>query len=115
MQFKTHVKANFDLAKWALVYHVPSFEEYMEVGEEEIAVYATLASRYMSMTKMAAKEAYEWLKSRPKLVQAVCVKGRLMDDITGFQVHMRKPFLHISGMHRFLFYLSSRLTHHYFN
>lgn len=111
MQFKTHVKANFDLAKWGLVYHVPSFEEYMEVGEVEVAVYATLASRYMSKGKMAAKEAFEWLKSRPKIVQSLCVKGRLMDDIIGFQVHMRKPFLHISGMYTFLFYLSSRLTH----
>ncbi|WZZ09250.1 hypothetical protein YC2023_095171 [Brassica napus] len=35
-QFKIGAKANFDLAKWGLVAHVPSFKEYMEVGEEEI-------------------------------------------------------------------------------
>ncbi|WZY85229.1 hypothetical protein YC2023_031613 [Brassica napus] len=93
MQFKTHVKANFDLAKWGLVYHVPSFEEYMEVSEVEVAVYATLASRYMSMGKMAAKEAFEWLKSRPKLVQSLCVKGRLMDDITGFQDDISRGYV----------------------
>ncbi|XP_048633180.1 putative terpenoid synthase 7 isoform X3 [Brassica napus] len=92
-KFKTHVKANFDLAKWGLVYHVPSFEEYMEVGEVEVAVYATLASRYMSMGKMAAKEAFEWLKSRPKLVQSLCVKGRLMDDITGFQDDISRGYV----------------------
>ncbi|CAH8390868.1 unnamed protein product [Eruca vesicaria subsp. sativa] len=91
--FKTHVKSNLDLAKWALVYHVPGFEEYMEVGEMEIAVYATLASRYMSMGKMTAKEAYEWLMSRPKLVQSVCVKGRLMDDITGFQDDISRGYV----------------------
>ncbi|KAF2531983.1 hypothetical protein F2Q70_00032835 [Brassica cretica] len=93
MQFKTHVKTNFDLAKWSLVYHVPSFEEYMEVGEVEVAVYATLASRYMSKGKMAAKEAFEWLKSRPKIVQSLCVKGRLMDDITGFQDDISRGYV----------------------
>ncbi|KAG2244920.1 hypothetical protein Bca52824_093243 [Brassica carinata] len=91
--FKTHVKTNFDLAKWGLVYHVPSFEEYMEVGEVEVAVYATLASRYMSKGKMAAKEAFEWLKSRPKIVQSLCVKGRLMDDITGFQDDISRGYV----------------------
>ncbi|CAN7081331.1 unnamed protein product [Brassica oleracea var. botrytis] len=91
--FKTHVKANFDLAKWGLVYHVPSFEEYMEVGEVEVAVYATLASRYMSKGKMAAKEAFEWLKSRPKIVQSLCVKGRLMDDIIGFQDDISRGYV----------------------
>uniref|UniRef100_A0A0D3DF51 Uncharacterized protein n=1 Tax=Brassica oleracea var. oleracea TaxID=109376 RepID=A0A0D3DF51_BRAOL len=90
---KTYVKANFDLAKWGLVYHVPSFEEYMEVGEVEVAVYATLASRYMSMGKMVAKEAFEWLKSRPKIVQSLCVKGRLMDDITGFQDDISRGYV----------------------
>ncbi|KAF3597281.1 hypothetical protein DY000_02026953 [Brassica cretica] len=93
IMFKTHVKANFDLAKWGLVYHVPSFEEYMEVGEVEIAVYATLASRYMSMGKMVAKEAFEWLKSRPKIVQSLCVKGRLMDDVTGFQDDISRGYV----------------------
>jgi len=33
MQFKTVTKGNFDLAKWAHAVHVPSFEEYMKVGD----------------------------------------------------------------------------------
>lgn len=48
-QFKIGVKANFDLAKWALVAHVPSFKEYMEVGEEEIVACLTLASLFKSL------------------------------------------------------------------
>jgi hypothetical protein len=91
--YKTHVKGNYDLAKWALVSHVPSFDEYMEVGEVEIAVYATLASRYMSLEKLDSKEAFEWLKSKPKIVQVLCAKGRLMDDITGFEDDMRRGYV----------------------
>ncbi|CAF2236488.1 unnamed protein product [Brassica rapa] len=74
------VKANFDLAKWALVAHVPSFEEYMEVGEVEFTAYALLAGIFMTKGKIA-KEAYEWLKVRPKLFQCLSIKGRLRNDI----------------------------------
>lgn len=83
------VKANFDLAKWALVAHVPSFEEYMEVGEVEFTAYALLAGIFMTKGKIA-KEAYEWLKVRPKLFQCLSIKGRLRNDITGYEVQMRK-------------------------
>lgn len=65
----------------------------MEVGEEEVTACATLAGIFMSMGKMATKEAFEWLKSRPKLVKSLCIKGRLMNDITGFEVKMHKTFL----------------------
>ena len=89
-QFKIGAKANFDLAKWGLVAHVPSFREYMEVGEEEIVACLTLEGIFMSMGKTATKEAYEWRKSRPKLVKALCIKGRVRNDITGYEVQMRK-------------------------
>ncbi|KAF8115055.1 hypothetical protein N665_0030s0098 [Sinapis alba] len=92
-EFKRGAKANFDLAKWALVAHVPSFKEYMEVGEEEIVACLTLAGIFMSMGKIASKEAYEWLKSRPKLVQALCIKGRLRNDITGYEDDMSRGYV----------------------
>ncbi|KAL0679439.1 hypothetical protein Bca4012_007420 [Brassica carinata] len=84
-RFKIGAKANFDLAKWGLVAHVPSFREYMEVGEEEIVACLTLEGIFMSMGKTATKEAYEWRKSRPKLVKALCIKGRVRNDITGYE------------------------------
>lgn len=67
----------------------------MEVGEVEVTAAATLAGIFMSMGKMATKEAFEWLKSRPKLVQSLSIKGRLMNDITGFEVQMQKSLIHL--------------------
>ncbi|KAH0894391.1 hypothetical protein HID58_056820 [Brassica napus] len=61
----------------------------MEVGEEEIVACLTLEGIFMSMGKTATKEAYEWRKSRPKLVKALCIKGRVRNDITGYEVQMR--------------------------
>ncbi|CAH8332403.1 unnamed protein product [Eruca vesicaria subsp. sativa] len=85
VQVKAFVKPNFEHAKWAQSAHLPSFEEYMEVAEVKITPYVVLAGCFMCLGKMATKEAYEWLKSRPRLIKSVCVRGRLMNDITGLK------------------------------
>ena len=92
LQFKRLVKSNLDLAKWVQIAHVPSFEDYMEVGEVEITMYATMAGTLMGMGYIATKETYEWLKSRPKLIQSLSINGRLMNDIAGFEVRGNDSF-----------------------
>ncbi|KAG7621164.1 Terpenoid cyclases/protein prenyltransferase alpha-alpha toroid [Arabidopsis suecica] len=92
-EFKAAAKANIDLEKWAQADHIPSFEKYMEVGEVEVTVYASLAGIFMSMGKMATKEAFEWLKSRPKLVQYLSIKGRLMNDLMGYEDDMSRGYV----------------------
>nr|AAM91652.1 putative terpene cyclase [Arabidopsis thaliana] len=92
-EFQASSKANVELAKWAQVSHVPSFEKYMEVGQMEITACVTVAYILMSMGKTGTKEAFEWLKSRPKLVQSLCTKGRLMNDIAGFEDDMSRGYV----------------------
>ncbi|CDY63935.1 hypothetical protein Bca4012_030231 [Brassica carinata] len=57
----------------------------MEVGQVEIAVYATLGGCLMCIKHTDTEEAYKWLKSRPKLLTSLSMKGRLMNDIAGFE------------------------------
>lgn len=86
LQFKTYAKAQRGFAKWVHTAHVPSFAEYMEIGVVEDAAYAAIACYFMCLGKLATKEAYEWLESRPKLVQSITIKLRLVNDIYGFEV-----------------------------
>uniref|UniRef100_M4D7Q3 Terpene synthase metal-binding domain-containing protein n=1 Tax=Brassica campestris TaxID=3711 RepID=M4D7Q3_BRACM len=92
-EFKRLVKSNLDLAKWVQIAHVPSFEDYMEVGEVEITMYATMAGTLMGMGYIATKETYEWLKSRPKLIQSLSINGRLMNDMAGFEDDMSRGYV----------------------
>ncbi|XP_010449212.1 PREDICTED: putative terpenoid synthase 7 [Camelina sativa] len=92
-EFKAATKANIDLEKWAQAAHLPSFEEYMEVGEVEVTVGATLAGIFMSMGNMATQEAFEWLKSRPQLVRSLSIKGRLMNDLMGYEDDMSRGYV----------------------
>lgn len=102
------MKANFDLTKWAQAAHVPSFEEYMEVSEVDVAVYASMAGIFMCLGNTGTKKAFEWLKTRPKLVKSVSTKARLMNDIFGFEVKILIYFIsscliscvHLTKLHK---------------
>ncbi|AEE83258.1 Terpene synthase metal-binding domain [Arabidopsis thaliana x Arabidopsis arenosa] len=61
-ELNTLVRANLDLVKWA------------------------------RGIQTAGKEAYEWVRSRPRLIKSLAAKGRLMDDITDFDSDMSNGF-----------------------
>ncbi|CAH8331335.1 unnamed protein product [Eruca vesicaria subsp. sativa] len=96
-EVKAFVKPNFEHAKWAQAAYLPTFEEYMKVAEVEITLYVVLAGYFMCLGKMATKEAYEWLKSRPRLVKYVYVRDRLMNDITGLKSYQTRCFKRASS------------------
>ena len=91
-QFKIYMRSNLQLAKWASVDHLPSFEEYLDVAGIEIAVVFTLACVLMAMENICKEEAYEWLKSREKLVRAMTTKARVPNDMFGYEVSKRFDF-----------------------
>lgn len=68
-QLKRLCRANLIIAKWARTGHVPNFDEYMEVGLVTGGIYCLVATAFIGMGEIAGKEAYEWLISRPKLIQ----------------------------------------------
>jgi len=91
------VKANLEAEKWALADNMPSFEEYIEVTGVGITAMTTLMGAMMCMGKIVPKEDYKWLKSRPKIIQALAIKGRLMNDMKGYKVRIRLNHFFTSG------------------
>ncbi|KAG7543166.1 Terpenoid cyclases/protein prenyltransferase alpha-alpha toroid [Arabidopsis thaliana x Arabidopsis arenosa] len=91
-ELKILVRANLDLVKWAQGIQVPSFEEHVEVGGIALTTYATLMYSFVGMGETVGKEAYEWVRSRPRLIKSLAAKGRLMDDITDFESDMSNGF-----------------------
>ncbi|KAG2302235.1 hypothetical protein Bca52824_030886 [Brassica carinata] len=91
--FKRYMRSNLQLAKWASADHLPSFEEYLDVAGLEIAVDFTLACVLMAMENICKEEAYEWLKSRDKLVRAMSTKARVPNDMFGYEDDMSRGYL----------------------
>lgn len=74
---------------------MPSFDAYMEAGGAEIGSYATIACSVMGLGEIGKKRDFEWLRSRPKVVQVLAAKTRLMDDITDYEVLIFKTHINI--------------------
>jgi len=87
------LRINLQVAKWVKAGHLPSFDEYLDVAGLELAISFTFAGILMGMENVCKPEAYEWLKSRDKLVRGVITKVRLLNDIFGYEVGKIFPFL----------------------
>ncbi|CAA7016841.1 unnamed protein product [Microthlaspi erraticum] len=87
------MRANLLLAKWAVVGHLPSFDEYIDATGDEFGVYLTMTGILMAMDQnICKKEAYEWLKSREKLVRAMTIKSRVADDMFAYEDDMSRGY-----------------------
>ncbi|KAK5844965.1 hypothetical protein PVK06_001112 [Gossypium arboreum] len=66
--------------KWSHDGYVPTFEEYMSVAMETSSFDVLLIISFIGMGEMAGREAFEWMQKDPKIMKALNVIGRLMDD-----------------------------------
>ncbi|GMJ10480.1 terpene synthase 21 [Hibiscus trionum] len=60
---------------------VPTFEEYTSVAMKTSTYDTFITISYIGMGKMAGIEAFEWQRNDPKIMKALNVIGRLMNDI----------------------------------
>ncbi|CAF1919071.1 unnamed protein product [Brassica napus] len=68
-EFKILVRTNLQLVKWAREDYMPS-----------------------ALMKIGKKRYFEWLRSRPKVVQVLAAKTRLMDDMTDYEEDIGKGY-----------------------
>ncbi|KAH1121334.1 hypothetical protein J1N35_004494 [Gossypium stocksii] len=67
--------------KWSHDGYVPTFEEYMSIATKTSTYDVMITISFIGMGKMAAIEAFKWLRKEPKSMKALDVIGRLMNDI----------------------------------
>ena len=85
-QFKVYLRSNFCFTKWEQGDVVPTFDEYLEIGGVEVTMYISIACSFLGLGQSSREQAYKWLKSRPKFVEAQAKRACLMNDIAGFEV-----------------------------
>ncbi|KAG2282930.1 hypothetical protein Bca52824_054150 [Brassica carinata] len=83
---------NLQLVKWAREDYMPSFDEYIEAGGAEIGSYTAISCSVMGLGEIGKKRDFEWLRSRPKVVQVLAAKTRLMDDMTDYEEDIGKGY-----------------------
>lgn len=86
-EVKTLGRGYLDLARWALIGHVPTFEEYMEVGFVTSGMCVLLAYSIIAMEDCDEKQTNEWFESRPKIFQPLHAVFRRKNDIATYEVY----------------------------
>ncbi|XXG79142.1 hypothetical protein AAC387_Pa09g0278 [Persea americana] len=76
--------------QWAHSGYVPTLEEYMRVALITAAYQMLTLVSYVGMGDVATREAFEWVKNMPKLVQAASIVGRFTDDIQSNQLEQMR-------------------------
>ncbi|XP_022751622.1 probable terpene synthase 6 [Durio zibethinus] len=72
-------------AKWSKDSHVPTFEEYMRVAMKTSTFDPLITIAFIGMGTIARLEAFEWLESEPRIIKAINIIGRIMDDIASHE------------------------------
>ncbi|XP_056166783.1 (-)-germacrene D synthase-like isoform X2 [Syzygium oleosum] len=88
---KNLVRAYFTEAKWFHQNHVPTMEEYMPIALQSAAVELLLVTLLLGMGDFVTKDAFDWvLYVDPKMVKAVKLVVRLLDDIAGHKFEQER-------------------------
>ncbi|XXG79144.1 hypothetical protein AAC387_Pa09g0278 [Persea americana] len=76
--------------QWAHSGYVPTSEEYMRVALITASYQMLTLVSYVGMGDVATREAFEWVKNMPKLVQAASIVCRFKDDIQSNQLEQMR-------------------------
>ncbi|KAL3747665.1 hypothetical protein ACJRO7_016463 [Eucalyptus globulus] len=88
---KNQVRAYFAEAKWFHQNYVPTMEEYMPIALATAAIELLLVTSLLGMEDFVTKDAFDWLLyGNSKMVKAVKLVGRLMDDIAGHKFEQER-------------------------
>ncbi|EOA32912.1 hypothetical protein CARUB_v10016237mg [Capsella rubella] len=89
-KYKIVANANKQISKWARTGHVPTFDEYMKVGLLTAGMSDYAAYCFIGMEDINEKEAFEWLDSRPLIIEALNVMFRIANDIGSYETEMNR-------------------------
>ncbi|XP_065050067.1 alpha-humulene synthase-like isoform X1 [Musa acuminata AAA Group] len=83
-------EAYFEESKWRDQHYVPTLEEHLHVSLIS-SVYPMLeCASFVGMGEIATKEAFQWITSFPKIVQASAIIARIMNDITSHELEQTR-------------------------
>jgi (-)-germacrene D synthase len=100
---KRQVRAYHAEAKWFHKKYTPTMEEYMEVALVTSGYSMLTTTSFVGMEDIVTKDSFEWIFSDPKIVKAVSVVCRLMDDIVSHKVRtINRNYVHLSLVELFL-------------
>ncbi|CAL9127266.1 unnamed protein product [Musa textilis] len=83
-------EAYFEESKWRDQHYIPTLEEHLHVSLISSTYPMLECASFIGMGEIASKEAFEWITSFPKIVQASAIICHIMDDITSHELEQTR-------------------------
>ncbi|KAM3359804.1 vetispiradiene synthase 2-like [Capsicum galapagoense] len=83
-------------AEWFLKGKIPSFKEYL-TNALITGTYYLLAPASLLGMRSASKEAFDWIMSKPQILVASAIIGRVIDDVATYKIEKEKGQL-VTGL-----------------
>ncbi|KAF2285870.1 hypothetical protein GH714_008558 [Hevea brasiliensis] len=77
-------------AKWRNEGYVPKMEEYLQVSLISSGYPMVTTTSFLSMGKIATTDAFEWVSNDPKIIRALSLLCRLMNDIVSHEFEQNR-------------------------
>ncbi|KAK2975014.1 hypothetical protein RJ640_000220 [Escallonia rubra] len=84
---KDLVRAYNTEAKWFIEGYLPRFDEYMGIGTVTSTYFLLTTTSFLGMAELATKDAFDWLRTKPKSLMACITICRLVDDVATYEEH----------------------------
>ncbi|MQM18192.1 hypothetical protein Taro_051179 [Colocasia esculenta] len=84
-ELKAIAKAYLKEAEWRNEGHTPTFQDHLKVSLASSGVSLLTCGFFVGMD-VATQDAFDWLASNPKIVEASAMIGRLVDDIESHEI-----------------------------
>ncbi|KAJ8748373.1 hypothetical protein K2173_003010 [Erythroxylum novogranatense] len=78
-------------SKWRDEGYIPTFAEYMQIALFSCSYPMLSVISFLGIVESSTKEAIEWVQNFPKIVEALSVIGRLMNDIVSHTFEQERP------------------------
>ncbi|GAB2292194.1 hypothetical protein Dimus_026445 [Dionaea muscipula] len=90
---KVLIRAYFEETKWLNRGDIPTYEEYIKVAQVSIAYHMLSITSMIGMGDRVGKEDFDWMLTKPKIIEVASIIARLMDDMVSHKFEQQREHI----------------------
>ncbi|GAB2277869.1 hypothetical protein Dimus_012571 [Dionaea muscipula] len=87
------IRAYFEETKWLNRGDIPTYEEYIKVAQVSSAYPMLSITSMIGMGDRVGKEDFDWILTKPKIIEAASIICRLMDDMVSHKFEQQRDHI----------------------
>ncbi|GAB2292192.1 hypothetical protein Dimus_026443 [Dionaea muscipula] len=90
---KVLIRAYFEETKWLNRRDIPTYEEYIKVAQVSVGYPMLSITSMIGVGDRVGKEDFDWMLTKPKIIEAASIIARLMDDMMSHKFEQQREHI----------------------